>query len=241
MKTTTYIKTLLIALVCLGSKSMAQTYPVYIAGSNTVITLKPTNVTINAGDQVVWVETTGGSNNQVQSGTTQNYTTPANLSIGEHSYRVHIISAAPASCTGDPSVEYKVFKLPATTVALSAPTNALYCENASTPSSQIVATPSTTLPSGVTATYAYTWTATKGGTSTAVNSVGSSSNAANTLSSTFTVSTVSVGTYKLQAQATPSFTVPVGSVLKGAGEAATSGEETVKVEPKPGQPTIEVD
>lgn len=240
MTSKTYLKILIIALFITQGKAFAQTYPVYLCGTSASVTLVP-NAVINTGDRIVWVETTGGVNTEVQNSTSPNFVTPAGLSVGEHSYQVHIISAAPAGCAGDPSDEYKIYQLPSTTITLAAPTLANYC-SVITPaaSSAIVATstPGQTLPQDV--TYAYTWTATKGGTAVAdVTTIGSVSTSSNTLTNTFTLNTTSVGVYALTASS--KYVVPTGSTLKssdGQGCVNTTTPETVTVSPQPAKPTI---
>ncbi len=237
MKTTTYLKIVVLIALFLQGKAFAQTYPVYLCGTATV-TLKPTSVTINTGDQIVWVETTSGSDVTVQTGTTQNYTTPTNLSLGEHSYKVYLVSASPNSCPGDASTVYKIYKLPTSTLSLATPSLPRYCENAGLNSTMVATSaPTVTLPTGV--SYNYTWTATKDGSSIASSSVGS--NATSGLTNTFTVNTTTPGTYVLGVAA--NYAVPSGSTLKSSDSAGCSVTESttnqVVVAPKPGQPTID--
>ncbi len=237
MKTKPYLKILLFAALFIQGNAFAQTYPVYLCGNATVI-LKPTLVTINTGEQIVWVETTSGSDVQVQSGTTQNYTTPTNLTVGEHSYKVYIISAAPNSCPGDASAIYKIYKLPTSTLTLATASLPRYCENAGLNSTMVATSaPASSLPTGV--SYNYTWTATKDGASIASSSVGS--NATSGLTNTFTVNTTTPGSYALTVAA--NYEVPSGSTLKSSDNAGcsepASATNTVVVAPKPGQPTID--
>ena len=196
-------------------------------------------MTINPGDQVVWVSTT--TNTPVHTGTSAspNFTTPT-LAPGAHGYRVHILSAD--GCTGDASDEYKVYVLPSTTLALSNPSADEYCENATTRSSKIVAsaTAGATLPEKV--TYSYTWQVEKNGASVAdLSTVGNITTNINTLSSEFEVTTATVGTYAISTKV--HFTVPVGSVLKSndnQGCVETTSPKQVTVTPKPGKPTITI-
>lgn len=240
MTSKTYLRILIIALFIIQGKAFAEIYPVYLCGPTASVTLVP-NAVINTGDLVVWVKTTGGTTTEVQKGTGHNYVTPVNLPVGEHSYQVHIISAAPAGCAGDPSVEYKIYQLPTTTIALALPTVANYC-SVVTPaaSSDIVATstPSITLPQDV--TYSYTWAATKGGTVVAdANSIGTVTTSTNTLTNTFTLNTTDVGVYALTASS--KYVVPAGSTLKSSdsqGCVNTSSSQTVTVSPQPAKPTI---
>jgi hypothetical protein len=238
MKTTTYLRILFLGGFFIQGSAFAQTYPVYLCGTATV-TLKPTNVTIT-GEQIVWVETTTGSDVPVQSGTTQNYTTPTNLSVGEHSYKVYLVSAAPNSCPGDASTVYKIYKLPTSTLTLAGASLPRYCENSGSNSTMVATSAPAagqSLPTGV--GYAYTWTATKDGASIASSSVGS--NATSAFTNTFTVNTTTTGTYVLSVAA--NYTVPTGSTLKSSDSAGCSvtatGTNTITVAPKPGQPTID--
>ena len=178
----------------------AETYPVYLAGGG-VVTLAPQG-TINPGDKTVWVETTGGTTNIVKPETdaSLNFTTPADLTVGVHTYTVHIVSANPANCIGDPSVEFKLYVLPPTTIALSNPSLALYCTNATVPASDITATatPAQALPEAV--SYEYTWFASKDGAA-AVNgtTVGLVSAGSTILTSDFKLYTTANGQYAITA------------------------------------------
>lgn len=176
----------------------AQTYPVYLTEAGTV-TLQ---ATLTTGQTAVWVETTGGTNTTLSSLADGSYTIPPNSAVGEHTYSVHLVS--PAGCDGDPVV-YKIFVLPSNDITLSA-TSALYCENAPVESafSTITAnvTPKATnvtsvgtLPVDV--TYNYTWTATKGGVTTPIGALGSSTIQPDTRSSNFTFNTRTVGDYEI--------------------------------------------
>lgn len=238
----TFRATFLLLLLISVASASAEVYPVYLAGGGTV-TLGPQE-SINAGDSVIWVETTGGVNNIVKNGThlDKNYTTPAGLSVGEHTYRVHLISADPAHCIGDPSVEYKIYVLPSTTIALNDPTAPLYCENVPTATSSFVATatPASALPDSI--TYAYTWMGTKDGVSVAdITTWGDPNLSADTKSCEFVFDTKTVGKYTLTAQL--KYVVPAGSLLKtadNAGDVKTSAPKPVEVSAKPQQPTIVV-
>lgn len=235
MKRTTTFLCALALLLLLNTNLIAQTtYPVYLCGSSTTVTLTP-GITVNTGDEVVWVRVTGTTTSVVQSSTSdRNYTTPAaGLATGEHTYRVHVISASPALCIGDVSDDYKIYQLPPFAVALSTPTD--YCENATATSITATATPaaSATLPDDV--SFAYTWEAKQGTTTLPIGDVGT--NTAN--QNVFNMSTTVVGDYILTA--TADYVVPSGSVLKSAASCAvTSAAETIKVLPKPTKPTITI-
>jgi len=232
-RTTTFLSTLIL-LLFLQSNIFAQTYPVYLCGSTTTVTLQP-GITVNTGDEVVWVEVTGTTTTEVQRSTTlRNYTTPtAGLSTGEHTYRVHIVSASPELCVGDASDDYKIYQLPPFAVTLSTPTD--YCENASATSITATATPTApaTLPAGV--TFDYIWEAKKGTTSLTIGDVGENTTNQNVLNMT----TTTVGDYIITA--TSNYVVPTGSVLKSATSCAVaSAPETIKVLPKPEKPSITI-
>ncbi|TZF82054.1 hypothetical protein FW774_15275 [Pedobacter sp. BS3] len=223
----------------------AAIYPVYVCGDATV-TLKPAFAeTLAPGDKVIWSEVGGSAVEKTSAD--PNFTTPDNLSAGVHQYTVHVISASPAECKGDVSDVYEIYKLPETTLALSNPSNAKYCEENSGSGSAPVtssvitatATPAQALPEGV--GYIYTWAVTKDGSAAAIAGVGADDSGTGT-TNVFTMNATAKGVYAFTASA--KYSVPSGSVLKsasGSGCEAISGSKTVEVTPKPGKPTIAIE
>ena len=141
----TTLRLIVILALMLPISAFAKSYPLYLCGTGTA-TLEPAIAGIAPTDQVIWVDVTGGSNTTLKtgSGTDMNFTIPTGLSVGEHIYRVHSVSASPNSCTGD-YTEFQFYVLPPITVGLSTPTNANYCEasSGSNSSSSITATTNT--------------------------------------------------------------------------------------------------
>jgi len=246
MKTTTYLKIMLLTLFIMAQGEVfAVTYPAYICGNTTTATLRAT-ATTTAGEVFKWEKVTdnGATVTTVKTSLTytdKDYVTPsaATLGVGEHTYRVTVISAN--SCPSDASSEYKIYVLPSSTVTLASPTVAEWCENVST-TSDVVATAGpdggNTLPQDV--GYNFTWAVTKGGTP--VTSAGTAVDGASPFTaSTFTVNTNVTGTYSLVASTT--YKIPSGSVLISGGTTGCSfisESESVIVRPQPGQPSISI-
>ncbi|WP_316836824.1 hypothetical protein [Pedobacter nutrimenti] len=234
----TMLKSTFLALfMLLAANSFAQTYQVY-ACKGTAVTL--TGPTPGSGETLRWTETVGGSNN-IQTGTTgATFTTPTTLTPGEHVFNVQVISGDPATtgCSSDVSADYKIFVLPDITLTLADPTNPTYCASTTTPNSNLVAT--VTDPSGVTipaeVTYEFSWVVTKGGSPASNSDIGTIADAAK--SSTFTVNTISAGTYAF----TPTVKYVVPSNINTSGNKkgcdATTAAKSVIVTPKPTTPVI---
>ncbi|WP_214225131.1 hypothetical protein [Pedobacter sp. B4-66] len=218
-------------LFALPIGAFSQTVTAYLCGTGTA-TLVPdfgTYIPVN-GDKIVWSEVGGGAvTYTVGTDPTLTFTTPSNLSNGDHKYTVHVIPLDQTVCPGSPSDEYLIHKLPGTTVALASPI-ANYCTDA--PSrSVITATPATPPPAGVTLTY--TWSATSGGSPVTITDLGTS------VGNVFTMkSGVTDGTYIFTAVAK----YDTGSVpLKPTTSCEyTSTTQSITVTAKPGKPTVTV-
>jgi len=244
-KTTTYLKiSLLLLFMAFRGKAFAETYPAYLCGDATTVTLRATAAT-TTGDYLLWEKMTGSTPATVKTSsvyTDKDYVTPnaATLGVGEHVYRVTVISSN--GCPSDASTLYKIYVLPSTTVSLNSYTAVDYCTNASpAPSAEIIATstPAASLPEGV--TYTYTWSATKDGTalSNAAN-IGDITTSANTLTSTFTMNTTVVGVYVLSTNVRYAVTSGVLKSSDNAGCIQTTPTKQVTVSPKPDKPEISI-
>lgn len=242
MKTkSTTLKLIVILALMLPITAFGKTYPLYICGTTTTATLKPTIENIAPTDEVIWVDVTGGANTTLKtgSGTDMNYTIQAGLPSGEYIYRVHSVSANPIVCTGD-YTEFQFYVLPPITVSLSTPTNQNYCEeeSGSEKSSMITATTNTLDASLTEVGFGFLWTATSGTPAAAIDvtTIGTGET-----TNTYTLTTKVADTYLFKAAA--HYTVSSG-VLKSAdnaGCAVTSANSLpITVTPKPGQPTITI-
>lgn len=253
-KTTTYFKIIaFLMLMSLQDSAFAQTYYNVYMAENASATLKPdvtSPSTIVSTDEVIWTNTTTGT--QVpKTGSDPNLSVLyADLAAGANSYTVVIRSAA--GCLGDPSDAITIYKLPSATIALSTPTDPDYCTNqTATPASVLEATvsPAVALPSGV--SFAYTWTVTK--TLDGVNSNPSSSSiGSHSVSTTapwkdsFTMNTRDVGNYNFSVKAVYAISAAVttaGGVLISDGyeiSLPAADKKDVIVSPKPTKPQITV-
>jgi hypothetical protein len=234
----TTLKLILILGFMLPMSTFAKSYALYLCGGATA-TLQPAIAGVALADQVIWVDVTGGTNTTLKSGTgaDMNYSIPNNLAVGEHTYRVHSVSASPNSCTGD-YTEFVFYVLPPITVTLSNPTNANYCEAASgtNTSSSITATTNTLDPSLTDVSFNYLWTGTKGGTTVDVTTIGTGAT-----TSTYVLNTTAPETYIFKAAA--NYAVSSGVLKSGdnSGCAVTSAASSpIKVTPKPAAPTITI-
>lgn len=235
-------------LFALPFSVLADSYPLYLCGGATA-NLKP-DVTVEAGlavgDQVVWQEWstadapigTATPLSVTVAGTAPVFTVSNSLSTGEHRFKVFIISASPNTCSGDVSPAFSLYVLPEATLALGTPSNASFCQGASNPTTQ-----SSVIPANATAiaaaltdvSYAYTWTATKGGVAVGdVSTIGVASG------NTFTLNnTAGAGAYIFTASI--KYVVAAGVLKSGDtnGCVKTSApSSTITVTPKPATPTI---
>lgn len=243
---------LLAAIFALPFGTFAKDYPLYLCGGATV-NLKPDATVLAAlkvGDKVVWQEFstadvpmgTATTLTVVTDGAVPNFATDVALSVGEHHFKVFVISANPNNCSGDVSDPLELYVLPAKTLALGAPSAAVYCENAATAShlSTIVATPTPgqTLPANV--GYAYTWSALKDASVTPIDGATIGTATSDATTGTLTVNTSDVGSYVIKASV--KYTVPSTSTLKSGDsngcDQASTNSQTIKVAPKPGKPTV---
>ncbi|SOD14397.1 hypothetical protein [Pedobacter xixiisoli] len=248
MKTTitrTFLATLVL-LLSLTFSSYAQTYyNLYLCGTSTAKLHMPeeTTLTANSGDEVHWfldgnpvglpIPYTGANSTDL--------TVPASLPVGLHNYTSAIKSKD--GCLGPQSTPFTVYKLPNKTIALSAPTNASYCEgNAGSAASSVItatATPDSALPDGV--GYTYTWSATHNGTPVVpITNIGALSGNAPNINNTFTLSTTVIGSYVFNATVTYALLAGnTGTLMaNSACEASTTTSQTITVIAKPSQPTI---
>jgi len=240
--------------------AMAQT-DIYVCEDGTVILGYSGDYSLETGDEVVWQKWDTGTDAPDGAPTALTYSgdpTSVNLevdggdlgTVGAHHYRMYVIATDPNSCGSDLSDPVEVYKLPALTLALGAPSVDAYCEATTNPelnqpvSSEIVATttPADPLPTGI--PLVYTWTATKDSDPVSdITDVGSSTanNASATeLTNTFTVSTTDVGAYALSASVAYAAQTSGGTLIKGGCEVDAPGSQTVTVTPKPDKPTITV-
>jgi hypothetical protein len=243
MRTINYLKIgLLLLTIAFNGEAIGQTYQIYLC-DNGAATLQPnvtTPATIAATDTLVWTNVTTGTIVK-KLGTAPNFDIPTNLSPGAYSYTVAIKS--PAGCLGDPSAATTVYKLPAFATTLSTPSALLYCTNAATPTSTILATvtPAATLPSGV--TFNYAWSSSTANPDVFSNAEGviGADNSSTGTTNTFTMTTTTVGDHKLRT--TVNYVVASGTFRSGdsAGCAGVStNTQSVTVSPKPTQPTITI-
>ena len=212
----------------------------YVCGSGTV-TLKYTGpYALMTDDQVVWQEVSADGSTTIGAPIVNTYNGTAgsadlvltgggNLaSVGEHFYKMHVLTNTPGGCTGDVSDAVSIYLLPGFSVALT-PTTTTYCEAGGTNTAPSVitalATPASGLPTGV--KFVYDWTGSTGGS------------ASGTDNNTYTMATTTVGTYPLTAKATfDTGAIPLKSAA-GAG-CEESGTTTITVSAKPGKPTIQI-
>ncbi|WP_461787649.1 hypothetical protein [Pedobacter sp.] len=243
----TITRTALVTLVLLITtvvSSYAQTYyNLYLCDDATAKLRPQQEATLVAGDKVHWfLNGTPVGSPITYTGTSgsTDLTVPANLSVGLHKYTTAIESKD--GCLGPQSDAFEVYKLPTKTLALSAPTFASYCGDASgaTASSQITATstPASALPDGI--AYTYTWSATFNGTAvTPITTIGSS-NGSTGNTNVFTLNTITAGTYVFSAKVDYTLTAANTGVLKaGAGcSVSSTTSQTITVNPRPGKPSI---
>lgn len=233
---------------------------IYVCEDGTVILGYSGAHPLQNGDEVVWqkwdvaldepidapeVRTYGGDPSSV----TLEIEGSALTAIGEHHYRMYVIAIDPNSCGSDLSDPVEVYKLPALSLALGAPSLAEYCEAAdnseiSQPaSSEIVATTATSgLPTGILLEYA--WSVEHDNNPVAnLGDVGSSTANSTTvteLTNTFTMNTTAVGVYEFSATVKYAAETVDGITVKGGCETATPETQTVEVTEKPGKPIITV-
>lgn len=231
-------------LLGLTFSSYAQTYyHLYLCDAGTAKLRTPQEAGLAVGDKVHWfVDGSPYGTPLTYNGTagSTDITVPANLAVGLHNYTSSIESKD--LCMGPLSDPFTVYKLPTKSIALSAPTNATYCGDASGTNLSSVITATTTpavpLPDGV--GYTYTWSATHNGTGvnpiTSIGTVGGG-NAATT---TFTLSTTDAGTYVFSAAVVYTLSAGNTGTLRPTDgcEVATTTTQTITVTPKPGKPTI---
>ncbi|MBB5436618.1 hypothetical protein HDC92_000282 [Pedobacter sp. AK017] len=218
---------------------------IYVCSTGTVTLAYTGAYTLTTGDQTVWqkVDASGtalsGSAAEVKTynGTagSENLTITGGSELnvaGSHYWRVHVISASGASCTGDPSDPIEVYMLPAYSVQVT-PASAAYCIDGTTNLTKTVitslATPanSATLPAGVNFNYAWVTVPGSGVGDVDVND-----------SKKFNMTTGTVGSYTVTSNVT--YTVPAGKTLKspGATPCTESGSTTITVTAKPAKPSI---
>src|SRR5690606_448992 len=232
-----------------GLTSIGQTtYDVYLCGDGTAtFTADFGGYVPKSGDEVYWVKVEGSTTTTlpviVASGDgNDNFdlTVGSELTPGEHTYHVYVVTASPDECSSDPSDNLSIYKLPETSLTVTAAV-AAYCAAASGPdesptSSVVTATPSTgieSLPAGV--SYAYTWSATQNGTTVEeLSTIGTDGGA------TFTLNTEIAGTYVLSVS--DAYTVSSGTIKSGTSDAGcpVTGSDTVTVTEQPTKPTIDV-
>lgn len=216
---------------------------IYVCGAGTVTLAFTGAYTPVNGDKVIWqkVEADGttpigaaivkpysgvGTGDLVLTGTTDLTT------AGDHYYRAHVVSADPATCTGDVSNAIDIYMLPTFTVDVT-PATASYCVEGSTNTVKTIvsasASPASTLPAGV--VFAYSWSSTPA----AAGAVDAGD------SKKFNMTATTVGSYTVTSSVT--FDVSAtGKTLKSAsGTPCTqTGSTTITVAPKPGTPVISV-
>lgn len=152
---------LLLFTLPLGAFAAPGIPDVYLCGTGTAkLTPAFGNYTPVNGDVVYWIKD-GGTPTPLTISTTGtvedgSLTVPASLTDGAHTYAVYIQSSVANSC---PSAitEFNVYKLPSTTLGLTA-VGATFCTTAPTPA-VVTAVPADAPPTGV--TLDYTWSATK--------------------------------------------------------------------------------
>lgn len=237
-----------IMLTAVLATTAQTTYDVYLCGDGTAtFTADFGGYEPQVGDEVYWVKVEGGTTTTqdpiVATGAVdQNFdlTVGTELIAGEHTYHVYVVTASPDQCSSDPSENLSIYKLPETTLTVTAAIEA-YCAAAAGPdgsptSSELTATPdigSETLPSGV--SYSYTWSATQDGSDiNDLSTIGTDGGA------TFTLNTDVAGTYVLTATAT--YTVSSGIIKSGTSDdgCPVAGSDTVTVTEQPTKPTINV-
>lgn len=218
---------------------------IYVCSTGNVTLAYSGAYTLVSGDQTVWqkVDAAGtplsGSAAVVKTynGTagTENLTVTGGTELdaaGSHFWRVHVLTASGAGCTGDPSDPIEVYMLPAYTVQVT-PATASYCLDGSTNTTKTVisslATPanSAVLPTGV--VFNYAWVTVPGSGVGAVDG---------TDAKLFNMTTSTAGSYTVTSNVT--YTVPAGKTLKSPGgtPCTESGSTTVTVTAKPAKPTI---
>lgn len=233
MKTKTLTLKLSVFLLFLFASfaANAQTPQVYLCGTGQAVLIPDFGTyTLVAGDRVIWSEIGGGGAAVTSTfPASPNFTTPAGLSDGAHTYKVSVIPADVNACPGDASDDYVVYKLPTTTIALNSTVD-LYCTDAPT-RSVITAAPVVTPPTGV--TFDYVWSATLGGTAVDITTLGSASG------STFSLqANVTPGAYTFTAVGT--YNTGAVPIRPAASCATTSSTKTITVTAKPGKPTISI-
>lgn len=218
---------------------------IYVCGAGTVTLAYTGTYTLVSGDKVVWQKVTAagvpvsgsaaqvvpydgtpGSGNLVVTGGTD-------LPVaGDHYWVAHVVTADPATCTGDVSALIDIYMLPAFTVAVT-PATASYCAEGTTNLTKTIvttaATPASTLPAGV--NFVYDWSSTP----TGAGSVDAGD------PKKFNMTTTTLGSYVVTSSVKYSTTV-AGKPLKSPGGNACveTGTTTITVAPKPGTPTITV-
>ncbi len=262
MKTTTKLLRMsaatALSLALATPSAMAQT-DIYVCEDGTVILGYSGDYSLETGDEVVWQKWDTGTDAPDGAPTALTYSgdpTSVNFevdggdlgTVGAHHYRMYVIATDPNSCGSDLSDPVEVYKLPALTLALGAPSVDEYCEATTNPelnqpaSSDIIATtsPAETLPAGIPLVYA--WTAEHDDVAVPdVNGIGSftANNASATeLTNTFTMNTTTVGTYEFTATVTYAAQTSGGVLIKGGCETASTNTQTVEVTAKPDKPTI---
>jgi hypothetical protein len=226
---------LLSVIVPIGS--YAASYALYLCGTSTA-TLQPAIPGITATDQVVWVDVTGGTNVPLKTstGTDVNFTTPLGLSVGEHNYRVHVVSSAAGACVGDVT-DFTFYVLPPITVDLTGPTVPNYCANTTTPSSVITAAPGALNAALTDLEYAVTWTGEKN--AVALDAAGlTAAGAASGL--TFTATTNAIGSYTFKAAATYRLKSGATGTVKSDCSTTSAASTPIVVSPQPVAPTITI-
>lgn len=247
-KTSRKIKSILAFCLIFLLPAVALADPaIYVCSTGTVTLAYTGAYTLASGDQTVWQKVDAGGTAlsgspavvKTYNGTagSENLTVTGGTELdaaGSHYWRVHVISASGASCTGDPSDPIEVYMLPAYTVQVT-PATASYCIDGTTNTTKTVitslATPanSATLPTGV--DFSYAWVTVPGSGVGAVDG---------TDSKKFNMTTTTAGSYTVTSNVT--YTVPAGKTLKSPGgtPCTESGSTTVTVTAKPAKPVISV-
>lgn len=232
-------------LLGLTFSSYAQTYyQLYLCDAGTAKLRTPQEAGLAVGDKVHWfVDGNPYGTPLTYNGTagSTDITVPANLAVGPHNYTSYIVSKD--GCMGPESDPFTVYKLPTKSIALSAPTQATYCGDASgTNLSSVItatATPGASLPDGV--GYTYTWSATHNGTAVLpVTTIGTITGSEPNVNNTFTLNTTDAGTYVFNAAVVYTLLAGNTGTLRPTDgcEVATTTTQTITVTPKPGKPTI---
>jgi hypothetical protein len=236
----TFTKLSLIALlsIALPLGSQAASYALYLCGGSTA-TLQPGIAGIGVTDEVIWVDVTGGTNTPLKTATGANvgFTTPAGLAVGEHTYRVHVKSAAPGACESEVT-DFVFYVLPPITVDLKTPTVPAYCTNTSTPSSVVEAEMGPAANAALTdIEYALTWTGEKNAVAldaAGLALVGSGTNTA------FTATTTAIGSYTLKAKATYVLKAGAPGTIKSDCTTTSAASTAIVVSPQPAKPVITI-